>query len=167
MFPYLARWEFWKPKCDFIQTHSESFLVPFCYYKKLSNCITGLYFAIKNSLLLVCQFKKKQNKESPHGTIVIKRYSGLHPFCFHACCRLSLITALHTKTQMQSSVSPGAQSLPFDWRAVEKTSWSRLDVPLVATDTGADNWKVRREKKKKKKKNGAEGAGNKPCGGEV
>ena len=59
MFPYLARWEFWKPKCDFIQTHSESFLVPFCYYKKLSNCITGLYFAIKNSLLLVCQFKKK------------------------------------------------------------------------------------------------------------
>lgn len=59
-----------------------------------------------------------------------------------------LITALHSKTQMQFSVSPGAQSLPFDWRAVEKTSSSRLDVALVATDTGTENWKVRVTKKK-------------------
>lgn len=63
MFPNLAHWEFWKPKCDFSQMHVGSLpcsVLLLQYIIPISNCITGLYFAIENSLLFVCPFLKKR-----------------------------------------------------------------------------------------------------------
>lgn len=89
-----------------------------------SNCV----FLLIITLLFVCKMHK-----NVYLTTISQR--DIQACYFFACFPLSLITALHSKTQMQFSASPGAQSLPFDWRAVEKTSSPGLDVPLEATGT--------------------------------
>lgn len=80
--------------------------------------------------------------KAPSPSPDMKRYSKVSCY-FRACVPLSLIRELHSKMQMQFSVSPGAQSLPFDWRAAEETSSSWLVVPLVATDTSTGKWTSR------------------------
>ena len=141
MFPCLARRGFWEDdppiQYNFIHAHYEK--LPYSILL-MQQCIlnSNRVFLLIISLLFVCKMQRNVTTISRHD---IQN--------FFACFPLSLITALHSKTQMQFSASPGAQSLPFDWRAVEKTSSPGLDVPLVATGAGAEKWKVRGKTKAK------------------
>lgn len=111
--------------------------------KWVANMISFIWWFLKHSLtpshfcdsLFLIQslwqnlFKIKENVS------VLSRYKKICLQCyFLACFPLSLIR-VHSKMQRQFSVLPGAQSLPFDWRAEEKTSSTRLDVLPVATNT--------------------------------